>query len=130
MGRNSAMTCRISDLGLTVSGGTGDAATEISGLCVDSRKTRPGDLFAALPGSRFHGAEFIPYALRMEAAAVLTDAEGLAIARRQVGAKLPVPFIVVGDPRIATTPATSIDTMRRLNLFCRLVGEHGPKAAI
>ena len=38
---------------------------ELTGLSVDSRETRPGHLFAALPGSRVHGAEFIPYALRM-----------------------------------------------------------------
>lgn len=33
--------------------------------------------------------------------------------------------IVVGDPRIATTPAYSIDTMRRINLYSRLIREHG-----
>ncbi|MEZ5769022.1 MAG: Mur ligase domain-containing protein [Paracoccaceae bacterium] len=44
-------------LGLTALGG-GDA--EVTGLSVDSRKTRPGHLFAALPGTRVHGAEFIP----------------------------------------------------------------------
>lgn len=32
--------------------------------------------------------------------------------------------VVVGDPRIATTGAGSIDEMRRLNLYCRLVQEH------
>lgn len=32
--------------------------------------------------------------------------------------------VVVGDPRIATAPATSIATMRRLNLYCRLVQDH------
>lgn len=31
--------------------------------------------------------------------------------------------IVVGDPRIATSPANSIDAMRRINLYCRLVRE-------
>ena len=32
--------------------------------------------------------------------------------------------IVVGDPRIATSPANSIDAMRRINLFCCIVQEH------
>ena len=54
---------------------------EITGLAVDSREVRPGHIFAALPGSRMHGADFMPYALRMGAAAVLTDAAGLAMAR-------------------------------------------------
>jgi uncharacterized protein len=31
--------------------------------------------------------------------------------------------VVVGDPRIATTPAHSIDAMRRINLYCRLLQE-------
>ena len=53
---------------------------ELTGLSVDSRETRPGHLFAALPGTRMHGAEFILYALRMGAVAVLTDPAGLALA--------------------------------------------------
>ena len=64
-------------LGLTALGG-GDA--EVTGLSVDSRKTKPGHLFAALPGTRMHGAEFIPFALRMGAVAVLTDKEGARLA--------------------------------------------------
>ena len=32
--------------------------------------------------------------------------------------------VVVGDPRIATSPAHSVDAMRRMNLYCRLVQDH------
>jgi UDP-N-acetylmuramoyl-L-alanyl-D-glutamate--2,6-diaminopimelate ligase len=106
MGRNTVNRCSIGDLGLSVTIGAGDDGTEITGLCVDSRKTKPGDLFAALPGTKIHGGEFIQYALRMDAAAVLTDAEGLDIARRQVG-ELKVPFIVVADPRRALALAAA-----------------------
>ena len=67
----------LADLGLTARGG---ANPQITGLAVDSREVRDGFLFAALPGSRVHGAEFIPYALRMGAAAVLTDADGARLA--------------------------------------------------
>lgn len=38
--------------------------------------------------------------------------------------------IVVGDPRIATTPAYSIDTMRRINLYCRLIRKHGAQRSL
>jgi len=31
--------------------------------------------------------------------------------------------IVVGDPRLANSPANSIADVARINLFCRLVGE-------
>ena len=63
----------LADLGLTAQGG---AEARITGLSVDSRDVEAGHLFAALPGSNLHGGEFIGYALRMGASAVLTDAEG------------------------------------------------------
>ena len=53
---------------------------ELTGLSTDSRATRPGHLFAALPGSHAHGAAFIPAALAAGAAAILTDPAGLALA--------------------------------------------------
>ncbi|WP_413873617.1 UDP-N-acetylmuramoyl-L-alanyl-D-glutamate--2,6-diaminopimelate ligase [Albidovulum sp.] len=85
----------LSELGLRAQGGR---EARITGLSVDSRQVKPGHLFAALPGTKVHGGEFIPYALRMEAAAVLTDREGAEIARAELagsGAAL----IVVEDPR-------------------------------
>ncbi len=67
--------CRLTlaELGLTAQGGR---EAQVTGLSVDSRQVRPGHLFAALGGSKVHGAEFIPYAIRMDAAAILTDANG------------------------------------------------------
>ncbi|WP_415402485.1 UDP-N-acetylmuramoyl-L-alanyl-D-glutamate--2,6-diaminopimelate ligase [Tateyamaria sp. SN3-11] len=67
----------LSTLGLMAQGGTNP---DITGLAVDSREVKDGFLFAAMPGSRVHGAEFIEYAVRMGAVAVLTDAEGAALA--------------------------------------------------
>ena len=46
---------------------------EITGLTADSRAVRSGFLFAALPGTRTHGRDFIAEALRRGAAAVLAD---------------------------------------------------------
>ena len=37
--------------------------------------------------------------------------------------------VIVGDPRIALSPARSTDEMRCLNLYCRLVGEGGTVVA-
>jgi UDP-N-acetylmuramoyl-L-alanyl-D-glutamate--2,6-diaminopimelate ligase len=48
---------------------------EIKGLTADSRAVEPGFLFAALPGTRAHGREFIPEALRRGAVAILADPE-------------------------------------------------------
>jgi len=44
---------------------------DIGGLTADSRKVRPGDLFAALPGTRADGRDFIAEAVKRGAAAVL-----------------------------------------------------------
>ena len=86
---------RLSDLGLTAAGG---ANPGITGIAVDSRQVRDGFLFAALPGTRVHGGEFIQYALRMGAAAILTDAEGARIACAELAVSESV-VIVADDPR-------------------------------
>ncbi|MBP7240846.1 MAG: UDP-N-acetylmuramoyl-L-alanyl-D-glutamate--2,6-diaminopimelate ligase [Amaricoccus sp.] len=80
---------------------------EITGLSVDSRRTRPGHLFAALPGSIAHGGEFVPFALRMGAAAVLTDAEGLRLAEAAGGGPVGVPVLLVENPRRALALAAA-----------------------
>ena len=71
----------LADLGLTAQGGR---ETRITGLSVDSRSVEQGHLFAALPGSRIHGGEFIQYALRMGAGAILTDRQGAKIAAAEL----------------------------------------------
>ncbi len=96
----------LQELGLMPRHGVGGADTVISKVCVDSRDVRPGDLFAAMPGAKVHGGEFIQYAVRMQAGAVLTDAAGLEIAKRDV-AKLDIPFIIVEDPRLALAQAAA-----------------------
>ena len=48
-----------------------NAEMDISGLTADSRQVAEGYLFAALPGSRVDGRDFIPQALAKGAAAVL-----------------------------------------------------------
>ncbi|RMF12108.1 MAG: UDP-N-acetylmuramoyl-L-alanyl-D-glutamate--2,6-diaminopimelate ligase [Alphaproteobacteria bacterium] len=45
---------------------------EIAGLATDSRKVRPGYLFAAFPGARTDGARFVADAIERGAVAVLT----------------------------------------------------------
>ena len=85
----------LSQLGLTARGG---ADPMISDLVVDSRRVDAGALFAALPGSQVHGANFIPAALQQGAAAILTDAVGAEIAARPLSESHPA-LIVVEDPR-------------------------------
>jgi UDP-N-acetylmuramoyl-L-alanyl-D-glutamate--2,6-diaminopimelate ligase len=67
---------------------------DVTGVTHASTEVRPGDLYAALPGSRRHGAEFIAAAADAGAVAVLTDPAG---ADRAAAAGLPA--LVVADPR-------------------------------
>ncbi|MFF8292093.1 UDP-N-acetylmuramoyl-L-alanyl-D-glutamate--2,6-diaminopimelate ligase [Streptomyces sp. NPDC016309] len=70
----------------------GDA--EVTGITHDSRAVRPGDVYAALPGSRLHGADFAGQAADLGAVAILTDPTG---ADRAAATGLPV--LVTEDPR-------------------------------
>jgi UDP-N-acetylmuramoyl-L-alanyl-D-glutamate--2,6-diaminopimelate ligase len=76
--------------------GVGAAAigAPVTGVTHASGEVRPGDLYAALPGARRHGAEFVPDAVRAGAVAILTDPTGAGAA---VAAGLPA--LVVPDPR-------------------------------
>jgi UDP-N-acetylmuramoyl-L-alanyl-D-glutamate--2,6-diaminopimelate ligase len=86
----------LSALGLNSSSGPDPL---ITGLAVDSRDVKPGFLFAALPGTNAHGIDFSAYAIRMEAAAILTDAEGA----RRLSQMVPdedIPVVITPDPRM------------------------------
>jgi UDP-N-acetylmuramoyl-L-alanyl-D-glutamate--2,6-diaminopimelate ligase len=56
---------------------TGDGSElMITGVTLRASDVQPGDLFAALPGSRAHGADFAAEALARGAVAILTDPDG------------------------------------------------------
>ncbi|MFF3321858.1 UDP-N-acetylmuramoyl-L-alanyl-D-glutamate--2,6-diaminopimelate ligase [Streptomyces sp. NPDC002889] len=66
----------------------------VTGITHDSRAVRPGDVYAALPGARLHGADFTAQAADLGAAAILTDPAG---AERAAATGLPV--LVTENPR-------------------------------
>jgi UDP-N-acetylmuramoyl-L-alanyl-D-glutamate--2,6-diaminopimelate ligase len=69
----------------------------LTGVTLDSRRVRPGDLYAALPGFTTHGARFAGMAVTAGAAAILTDPEGERILADSGTPRVPV--LVVADPR-------------------------------
>jgi UDP-N-acetylmuramoyl-L-alanyl-D-glutamate--2,6-diaminopimelate ligase len=69
---------------------------DLTGVSLAADIVEPGDLFAALPGSKRHGAEFCAQAAERGAVAVLTDARGAEL----VDGLLPV--LVAEDPRTLT----------------------------
>ena len=66
----------------------------LSGLTLDSRSVKPGDLYVALPGARVHGAAFCADAVAAGAVAVLTDPDG-----RDRATASGVPVFLLADPR-------------------------------
>jgi UDP-N-acetylmuramoyl-L-alanyl-D-glutamate--2,6-diaminopimelate ligase len=76
-------------------GGAGAyAEVTVTGISHDSRHVLPGDLYAALPGSSVHGAEFAAQAAAAGAVAILTDPAG-----RERAERTGLPVLVVGDSR-------------------------------
>lgn len=69
-----------------------DVDPVISGVTADSRKVRPGYLFAALPGSKVDGRAFIPTAVQAGASAILAGEDH---------PELPVPVAHAWDVRRA-----------------------------
>ncbi|MCR6486824.1 UDP-N-acetylmuramoyl-L-alanyl-D-glutamate--2,6-diaminopimelate ligase [Amycolatopsis sp. OK19-0408] len=74
------------------------AELTVTGTTLRAQHVLPGDLFAALPGARAHGADFSDQAIAAGAVAVLTDAEG---AERPALRDAGVPILVHTDPRAA-----------------------------
>jgi len=83
-------------VGRTASSRVGDQNEpgRLSGVTLDSRAVRPGDLYAALPGTRTHGALYSDQAVAAGAVAILTDPDG-----RDQAARAGVPVFVVASPR-------------------------------
>ncbi|MBB1015535.1 UDP-N-acetylmuramoyl-L-alanyl-D-glutamate--2,6-diaminopimelate ligase, partial [Dietzia schimae] len=90
---------------------------DLVGATIRAQDCGPGILFAALPGTRVHGASFGATAIEAGADAVLTDPEGLemmaAVADR-------VPVLVHPDPRsvlgavsaaVAGDPSAALDVV-------------------
>jgi UDP-N-acetylmuramoyl-L-alanyl-D-glutamate--2,6-diaminopimelate ligase len=71
----------------------GDPGRVVTGLTLSSQRTFPGDLYAALPGSRAHGMSYAADAVAAGAVALLTDPAGAADAPHGV------PLLVVAEPR-------------------------------
>ena len=71
-----------------------DGPSRLSGVTLDSRAVREGDLYAALPGTRTHGAAYCEQAVAAGAVAILTDPDG-----KERAARCEVPVFVVNSPR-------------------------------
>jgi UDP-N-acetylmuramoyl-L-alanyl-D-glutamate--2,6-diaminopimelate ligase len=113
----------LGELGLTAR--SGNAQTRITAITLDSRQVRPGALFAALPGSRVHGAEFIDPALRMGASAVLTDRAGALLAAGTLTRHPEVALIVAEDARAALAMTAALWFGAQPEVMVAVTGTNG-----
>ncbi|MBW6506358.1 MAG: UDP-N-acetylmuramoyl-L-alanyl-D-glutamate--2,6-diaminopimelate ligase [Rhodobacteraceae bacterium] len=111
----------LADLGLRAQGGR---EARITGLAVDSRAVRDGFLFAALAGVKSHGAEFVSYAQRMGASAVLTDRAGAEIARDALAGS-DLALVLAEDPRQALAFAAALWHGRQPETVVAVTGTNG-----
>ncbi len=121
MALRNATISSLAALGLRAHDG---AEADITGLCVDSRKVKAGNLFAALPGLRVHGGEFIKYALGLGAGAVLTDRKGAQIAVAEL-ARAGVPVVISDDPRLALAQTAAAWFARQPETMVAVTGTNG-----
>jgi UDP-N-acetylmuramoyl-L-alanyl-D-glutamate--2,6-diaminopimelate ligase len=88
----------------------------ITGLAVDSRAVKPGDLFFALAGAKTDGARFIAQAVAAGAA---------AIAGEHAPGDLSVPFVTVPNPRLALARAAAAFYPRQPAVIAAVTGTSG-----
>lgn len=89
---------------------------EITGVTADSRKVRPGFLFAALPGAKVNGRDFAGKAVAAGAAAILAaeDMPGMG-----------VPVVVTPDPRRAYALAAAAFWRAQPPIVVAVTGTNG-----
>src|SRR6266550_8738730 len=92
-------------------------ATEVSGLAVDSRALKPGDLFFARDGSKTDGARFIDSAIASGAVAIATD--------HPPPGHRAVPFVMTPNPRRALALAAANFFPRQPATIAAVTGTSG-----
>lgn len=95
---------------------------QVTGVTLRGQNAQAGDLFAALPGTRAHGARFAADAVDRGAVAVLTDDAGVAEIAAHGG--LSVPTLVHPDPR-AVLGEVAAEVYGRPSDHLRVVGVTG-----
>ncbi|MFN4100371.1 MAG: Mur ligase family protein, partial [Pararhodobacter sp.] len=113
----------LADLGLTAV--AGDARARINAITLDSRAVKPGTLFAALPGTRWHGAEFIDPALRMGASVILTDRAGAQMGAGALARHPDTALVVAEDARAVLAMAAALFFGAQPAVMAAVTGTNG-----
>ncbi len=89
---------------------------EIVGVTADSRRVKPGFLFAALPGSKVDGQRFVPAAIEAGAAAIIAGEDMPDVA---------APVVRAADPRRAYALAAAALCGRQPEVVVAVTGTNG-----
>ncbi|HPF23314.1 MAG TPA: UDP-N-acetylmuramoyl-L-alanyl-D-glutamate--2,6-diaminopimelate ligase [Hyphomonas sp.] len=111
------MTCKLKDLFPEADQGE----TVITGMTADSRKVKPGYLFAALKGTVTDGSRFIEDAISKGAAAILSD-EGVK--------GISVPHVVAAEPRKALALAAKHFYNSQPGTVVAITGTNGKSSTV
>lgn len=98
-----------------------NGGTEILGMTADSRKVRPGWLFAALKGSVHDGSKFVPMAIRQGAAAILSDGSAVDVT---------VPHVIADEPRRALALAAKRFHAAQPKTVVAVTGTNGKSSTV
>ncbi|MHA3724941.1 Mur ligase family protein [Leucobacter sp. HY1910] len=100
----------------------------VTGVSLNSRDVRKGDLYIGMPGANRHGAEFASAAADSGAAAMLTDARGAELA---AGVSLPV-LVTDVHPRsvMGEISAAVYGTDQFPGLLCGITGTNGKTSVV
>ena len=90
----------------------------VQGITADSRAVVSGMLFAALPGTKSDGAQYIPQAIAAGAAAIL-------MGRQPIDGDCPVPVVRLDDPRRGLALAAAHYYARQPRTVAAVTGTNG-----
>lgn len=99
----------------------GAPAIEITGITADSRKVKPGYLFAALQGVANDGRAYIDGAIKSGAVAILTDARP---------GEWSVPAIRAEEPRLALAKAAALFHPQQPGVVAAVTGTNGKSSTV
>ena len=116
----------LAELGLVTSVGQDIV---INGISANSRTVKSGYLFAALPGSRIHGAKFVDDAINRGASIILTDKSG-EVAVKDCRSTTGVNIAVVEDPRSVLSIAAARWFQKSPEKIAAVTGTNGKTSVV
>jgi UDP-N-acetylmuramoyl-L-alanyl-D-glutamate--2,6-diaminopimelate ligase len=99
----------------------GAPAIDVAGITADSRKVKPGYLFAALQGVAADGRKFIDAAIKSGAVAILTDTRP---------GEWSVPAVRADDPRLTLAKAAAVFFPAQPATIAAVTGTNGKSSTV